>query len=95
MDKDSSELVEYLDKKFVNIDEKFTNTEKRLIGLDEKIEEMKRNKANKSDINNLMNSVDSYAKKADTYFQEMVFYLIKLTVMRNGYAKLLKNSELN
>jgi uncharacterized coiled-coil DUF342 family protein len=26
----------------------------------------------KEDFNNLMNAVDSYAKKADTYFEEMV-----------------------
>ena len=28
--------------------------------------------ATKSDINDLLNSIDAYASKADTYFQEMV-----------------------
>jgi len=31
-----------------------------------------RDLATKSDINELLNSVDAYAHKADTYFQEMV-----------------------
>ena len=30
------------------------------------------NLASKEDLNNLITSVDAYAKKADTYFQEMV-----------------------
>jgi len=30
------------------------------------------NLASKHDINDLMNSIDAYAHKADTYFQEMV-----------------------
>ena len=30
------------------------------------------NLATKHDINELLNSIDAYAKKADTYFQEMV-----------------------
>jgi uncharacterized coiled-coil DUF342 family protein len=58
MEKDFSELIEYLDKRFSNID-------KQLLDL-------KENKADKEDVNNLMNVVDAYAKKADAYFQEMV-----------------------
>ena len=58
MDKDFSELIQYLDKRFGNVDEK-------LDGLQE-------NKADKSDVRDLMDAVDAYAKKADTYFQEMV-----------------------
>ena len=72
MDKDFSELIEYLDKKFSGVDEKFTSTDGKLIDLDKKIEEIKENKADKSDVNDLMNAIDDYAKKADTYFQEMV-----------------------
>lgn len=52
MDKDFSELIEYLDGKFTRIDERF--------------DEMKK------DFVDLQTSVDAYAKKADTYFQEMV-----------------------
>jgi len=65
MEKDFSELVEYLDKKF-------TSLENRFFSLESKVENLQETKADKSDVNNLMNAVDAYAKKADTYFQEMV-----------------------
>jgi prefoldin subunit 5 len=52
MEKDFSELVEYLDGKF-------SETNKRLDNLEE-------------NFRILQSSVDAYAKKADTYFQEMV-----------------------
>ena len=54
MEKNFSELIEYLDKKF------------------SKIEDILETKADKSDLDSLATAVDSYAKKADTYFQEMV-----------------------
>ncbi len=58
MKEDFSELIEYLDEKFSNIDSQLSD--------------LKENKADKSDVRDLMSSVDAYAKKADTYFQEMV-----------------------
>jgi len=54
MEKDFSELVEYLDKRFNSID-------KQLLDL-------KEGKADKEDVNNLMTAVDTYAKKADAFF---------------------------
>ena len=54
MDKDFSELIQYLDEKFIRIEKQLET------------------KAEKSDVDNLTNAVDEYAKKADTYFQEMV-----------------------
>ena len=86
MDKDFSELIEYLDKKFSGVDKKFSGVDGKFIGLDSKmidldskiidldskIEGLKEDKADKSDINELINAIDAYAKKADTYFQEMV-----------------------
>ena len=72
MNKDFSELIEYLDKKFSGVDKKFSGVDEKLIDLDNKMGELKENKADKSDINNLVNAIDAYAKKADAYFQEMV-----------------------
>ncbi len=43
------------------LDERFTKIERQL-----------ESKAEKEDVQVLMDSVDVYAKKADTYFQEMV-----------------------
>ena len=38
----------------------------------EDLKEATQNLSTKEDFNNLMTTVDSYAKKADAYFQEMV-----------------------
>lgn len=65
MKEDFSELIEYLDKKFTTIDERFDS-------IDERLNDLQETKADKSDFNNLLTAVDSYSKKADTYFQEMV-----------------------
>lgn len=73
MKKDNSELIEYLDEKFSKTDEKISNISKKVLDLDEKLERIEKNKADKSsDVNELTKSVDAYADKADTYFQEML-----------------------
>ncbi len=41
----------------------------------------------------LQTAIDSYAKKADTYFQEMVMLVIKLIGMKNGFILLQRNLE--
>ena len=58
MNQDFSELVKYLDEKFIRIDKRFDEV--------------------KDDFVNLQTSVDTYAKKADTYFQEMVMLARKV-----------------
>ncbi len=58
MKEDFSELIQYLDDKFSNIDSQ--------------LDYLKGHKADKSDVQELMTAVDAYAKKADGYFQEMV-----------------------
>lgn len=65
MEKNFSELIEYLDKKFSKTDQKF-------IELDEGIKDVRERMATKEDFNDLQTSVDTYAKRADDYFQEMV-----------------------
>jgi uncharacterized coiled-coil DUF342 family protein len=44
----------------------------------QELKEAVENLATKTDINKLMNTMDSYAKKADTYFQEMVMLSHKM-----------------
>ena len=70
MKEDFSELVEYLDKKFVSIDEKFASVSEQLRMKADKDDLI--DKADKMDVDNLLTAIDGYAKKADTYFQEMV-----------------------
>ena len=74
MNQDFSELIEYLDGKFSKIDERFVGIDTRLSNIEMKLE----SKADKADINELMNAIDAYAKKADAYFQEMVMLAHKV-----------------
>lgn len=85
MNQDFSELIEYLDEKFTSVDEKFVEIGKKFIMIsekftkaEEKLDILQNTKADKSDINELMNAIDSYAKRADTYFQEMVMLAHKV-----------------
>jgi len=78
MKEDFSELIEYLNKKFTNIDEKFDNVDEKFVNIERELNSLQESKADKSDINNLMNALDAYAKKADTYFQEMVMLAHKV-----------------
>jgi uncharacterized coiled-coil DUF342 family protein len=64
MKEDFSELIQYLDEKFT--------------GIDGKLDGLQDTKADKTDVHNLVNAVDAYAKKADTYFQEMVMLAHKV-----------------
>ncbi len=67
MKENFSELIEYLDKKFLNID-------LQLGGLRENKADKSdlENKADKSDVQDLMLSINTYAKKADTYEANLV-----------------------
>ena len=59
------------------LDEKFTTSHADLEELSGKFD-------------NLQSAVDNYAKRADTYFQEMVMLGHKVDRHENGYSKLLK-----
>jgi hypothetical protein len=65
MKEDLGELIEYLDGKF-------TGTNQTLVTLKADIDTLREEKADKKDINNILNAIDSYAKKAETFFEEMV-----------------------
>ena len=73
---------ERVDEKFDKIDEKFDKIDGRFDKIEGEIGDIKgeilglkenlADKADKIDIDNLLTAIDGYAKKADTYFQEMV-----------------------
>ncbi len=71
MKEDFSELIQYLD-------EKFTKTDQKLIELDEGLKDVRKRMVTKEEFNELQGSVDAYAKRADTYFQEMVMLAQKV-----------------
>lgn len=60
MNKDFSELIKYLDKKFTEINEKLEK------------------KADKKDVNKLIESVDAYMKLGERYYQEMTALTLKV-----------------
>ena len=77
MNQDFSELIEYLDEKFGKVDEKFQRLFDVFATKDD-LKEATEKLATKEDVNNLLTSIDAYAKKADTYFQEMVMLAHKV-----------------
>jgi len=53
-------------------EKRFEKLYKRFYGVKEVLGEIKNEMATKNDIHQLMMAIDSYAKRSDTYFQEMV-----------------------
>ncbi|MDD4989992.1 MAG: hypothetical protein PHW31_01635 [Candidatus Pacebacteria bacterium] len=78
MEKDLSELIEYLDKKFSGVDKHFEEVDEKfdrlfdVFATKEDLQEVKKEMATKDNANQLLTSVDAYAHKADAFFQEMV-----------------------
>jgi len=72
MAKDFLELTQYLSQRFDKVDTDIDYLKGKIDEMDSDITDFKENKADKTDIDNLLNAVDAYAKKADTFFQEMV-----------------------
>jgi len=54
------------------VDERFEKLYKRFYGVKEDLRGIKNEMATKNDSYHLMMAIDSYAKRSDTYFQEMV-----------------------
>jgi len=80
MEQNFSELIEYLDKRFTKIENTLetksdksvvANLEQRMFGMEEKIEYLQENMANKEDVNKLLNAIDASAKKEAIDTQEM------------------------
>jgi len=84
MEKDYSELIEYLDGKFTNIDGQLSdlkegkadksdvaNLAQRMFSVEEKIENLQENMADKEDVNKLLNAIDASAKREATDIEEM------------------------
>ncbi|MCX6758151.1 MAG: hypothetical protein NTX14_00400 [Candidatus Nealsonbacteria bacterium] len=83
MEKEISELIEYLDQKFAKIDSALaTKADKSdiqvLVEMKADIQNLVETKSDKADIQNLLNAIDGYAQKADTYFQEMLMLAHKV-----------------
>jgi len=78
-------LIEYLDKKFTGIDERFNGIDKKFEEVDDKFirlfdvfatkddfQEMRKEMMTQNDKHQLLMATDNYARKADTFYQELV-----------------------
>ena len=65
MDKDYTELIEYLGDKFEKVDNRFDKIDERIDKIDEKINKIGttlENKADKKDVQDLVNAIDRLTK---------------------------------
>ena len=83
MGKGFLEVHEKMGKGFLEVDEKIKHIVSVMVTKEE-ISEL----PTKDDFNNLLTSVDNYAKKADTYFQEMVVLAHKVDRMERWILQL-------
>jgi len=71
------DLTEAVKNLSTQVDERFEKLFE-VFATKEDLTEAVKNLSTKDDFNNLLNAVDAYAKKADTYFQEMVMLAHKV-----------------
>lgn len=76
MDKDHSELIEYLDERFAKID---TN-----------LEILKETKADKKDVQDLVNSIDKLTKSIEIYHDEYVALTAKVDKHEKWFQEIAK-----
>jgi len=71
MNKDFSELIEYLDKKFVKLDGD-------ILALKGEVVDIKERMATKIEVSKLLDAVDAYMKQGEDYRQEMLMLFHKV-----------------
>ncbi|MBI5913322.1 hypothetical protein HY839_02675 [Candidatus Azambacteria bacterium] len=77
-----NEVHEKMDRGFAGVDVRFEQVDVRFEQVDERLDHLDHQVAGlKKDFNDLQTAVDGYAKKADTYFQEMVMLAHKVDRM--------------
>jgi uncharacterized coiled-coil DUF342 family protein len=72
MTKDLSELVEYLDTKFTGIAVEFAEVRSDIGQVKSELSDLRER------VDAIYDGLDAYAKKADTYFQEMLMLATKV-----------------
>ncbi|HUT96419.1 MAG TPA: hypothetical protein VMW82_02540 [Candidatus Paceibacterota bacterium] len=84
MDKDYTELIEYLGDKFEKVDNRFDKIDERIDKIDEKINKIGttlENKADKKDVQDLVNAIDRLTKSIETYREEQIALSFKVDKM--------------
>ena len=79
MNKDYSELIEYLDKKFARIEEdvkglrgEVSNNRTEIVHIKSEVSDIKEQMATKVEVNKLLDAIDAYLKQGEDYRQEVV-----------------------
>ena len=72
MDKDFSELIEYLDKKFNKLEQDIQNLQIKVLNNTDEIKKNREEMATKVEVNKLVDAVDAYMKQGEDYRQEVV-----------------------
>ncbi|MDP2934167.1 MAG: hypothetical protein Q8N59_00130 [bacterium] len=78
MDKDYSELIQYLDTKFTKVDDRFERTSERFDIIDRTLTDLKETKAEKKDVQDLVNAIDKLTKSMSIYHDEYVVLTAKV-----------------
>ena len=82
MDKDFSELIEYLDQKFTKLGEEIAHLRREvsteIAQLRGEVGDIKERMATKVEIDKLLDAIDAYMKQGENYRQEMVMLAHKV-----------------
>lgn len=79
MSDDHKELIEYLDEKFLGVENRFEKVDQRFLEIEHRFDRIdQRFDEMGQDFNDLQAAVDAYAKRADAYFQEMTMLSAKV-----------------
>jgi len=84
MDKDYTELIEYLGDKFEKVDNRFDKIDNRFDKVEErfnKTEIVLESKADKKDVQSLVNSIDKLTKSIEIYREEQIALSFKVDKM--------------
>jgi len=75
------ERFDGIDRRLDRMDERFDRVDERFNGIEAKLENLEETKADKSDVNILINSIDRLAKSIETYHHEHVALCAKVDRM--------------
>lgn len=78
MNQDFSELIQYLDKKFIKLDEDILALRGEVADIKEEVTDIKERMATKVEVNKLLDAVDAYMKQGEDYRQEMLMLARKI-----------------
>ncbi|MBI2042645.1 MAG: hypothetical protein HYT21_02805 [Candidatus Nealsonbacteria bacterium] len=71
MQGDFSELSRHFDDKFEELKRRLFDLENKFLEMSRKIDDLQRNKTDKTDLNNITNTLNDHVRKAEVAFQQI------------------------